>query len=94
MTATPPTTPLQRATFLDVCVNWLVHEPSDPVSYKELRNVPFDDGTDSASSMVYTDADLQVLTTRQCSVCGTETSRVLLANPFSQRCHLLFCGHC
>lgn len=102
-----PQTPLQRAAFLDACVQWLVREPHAPGDGDGglggsvyIGEPPPRAAAEAAvaSRVASTTSDLRACSPEQlaCLVCGVrgEGVRPVVSNPFAQRHISLLCRAC
>lgn len=92
----PPTTALQRGAFIDGCVSWLVRETAPAVDEEEWVRTHVEHSAAPArgDTFIYTRSELCARTVGVCALCRAPSARVVLANPFSQRCYILECTDC
>lgn len=101
-----PQTPLQRAAYLDVCVRWLVQEPSAESragdALETMTRLPLgwggeeEEAEEEGRPIAHSDADLQLAVFRssRCSFCSGPRAEAVVANPFAHRAFVLACGPC
>jgi hypothetical protein len=100
-----PQTPLQRVSFMDACVRWLVQEPAAPGGADDLPAVGVyvgegapPDAEHLHGAVAVTMADLHARDPRRlrCFVCGEAGDGVgaVVSNPFAQRHISLLCRAC
>lgn len=91
-----PQTPLQKGNYIDVCTRYLVDKPDEEESSSEKMSTSVDpiDMRPKEQLFVYTESELNVIETDTCAFCDAPWCRMVVANPFSQRCYMLLCARC
>ena len=99
-----PKTALQRSAFIDRCVAWLVHEPSNRSSANHLL-FALEDRTQCAASPLrdrpsteigLSHVDVRRYALEACAFCGGrgDDACVMVGNPFAQRSNVIVCASC
>ena len=100
----PPTTPLQRSTYIDACMAWFITEP-DPAPpltpWMASRRAP---GTAAANSpdavhesISLTSLQLHTHSSLVCCTCGAVAQAAemsMVCNPFTHSCYVGTCRNC
>lgn len=90
----PPETLLQRSAYLDACVSFITRESPPSSDTPKTNSVTHVVCAAGAPRLLYNDNELSIPVRRQCSFCEREGTRLILANPFSERCQMLLCSEC